>query len=287
MEGKSEEMQVVLSALELGRHAHALAVSGYTTVPGQIDERELAALRTAAQLALEAESKSVKKQPYTLVNDYYKAVRCMYSWGDACVRLLEHPTIHGIASLLMREYVLWDMTLLSALPAPESTAAEGSAAATTAWHRDFDGPYRGAQMPGHLWFFVCLDDVTSRNGATWVVPGSHRLDSQFEPAADEAWARSLEQFPSRLQLCAEAGDLLILDPTMLHTSGRNNSALPRRLLNVGLCHGHFQPLMDHRSIAQPLLRSGASDRVRGMLGEKRASLDTSWPVLPEGWQTRI
>ena len=35
-------------------------------------------------------------------------------------------------------------------------------------------------MPAHLWFFLCLDDTTPENGATWIVPGSHRGQGRFE-----------------------------------------------------------------------------------------------------------
>jgi hypothetical protein len=269
-----------MSTFEVNNHAYALAVSGYTSIPQQIELSALESMRAAADLAIEAENRSEQKQPFTLITNYYKAVRCMYCWDAAYMRLLEHPTIHALAALLMGEYQLWDMALLSALPADKSTNA-----ATTAWHRDFTGLYRGTQMPAYLWFFVCLDDVTPENGATWAVPGSHRIDSKFEPAQSAATAQTLDQFPSRVQLCAQAGDLLVLDPTILHTSGRNESTQPRRLLNVALCHRDLQPLMDHWTIAGPSLQRDASEQVQTMLGGNRGSLNRTWPVLPDGWQT--
>jgi hypothetical protein len=231
----------------LTNHAYALAVSGYTAIPHQIQTQELKDLQSAADLALEAEQRTKNKQPYTLVTDYYKAVRCMYCWDNAYLRLLEHPTIHALASLLIGQYQLWDLSLLSALPTPDSAASP-----TTAWHRDFQGVHRGTEIPGYLWFFVCLDDFTPKNGATWVVPGSHQINSIFEPNTDACKGNKFDQFPSRLQLSALAGDLLVLDPTILHTSGRNESARPRRLINVAICHRDKRPLMNHWSM--PALR---------------------------------
>lgn len=264
---------------EISHHAYALAVSGYTVVPAAVPASELEELRTTAELAFAAENAAEQKQPYTLVTQHYKAVRCMYCWGDAYLRILENTAIHSLAALVMENYQLWDMMLLSALPAPSGVAA------TTAWHRDFSGVHQGADVPGYLWFFVCLDDVTAQNGGTWVVPGSHRLHSKHEPERDAASGRTLEQYPSRIQLCAKAGDLLVLDPSMLHTSGHNTGPHPRRLLNIALCNNAFSPLMDHWAIAGPAVQKNAGTELRAMLGADRAPLRTTWPVLPEGWQT--
>jgi ectoine hydroxylase-related dioxygenase (phytanoyl-CoA dioxygenase family) len=167
------------------------------------------------------------------------------------------------------------------LPTPTEAPA-----ATTSWHRDFAGLHFGTAVPGYLWFFVCLDDVTCDNGATWVVPGSHRIPSPHEPAPSPTWSSDdFEQYPSRLQLCARAGDLLVLSPSLLHTSGRNRTSKPRRLLNVGICHADLQPLLDHWAIAGPAIQKRAGDRMKKMLGADRKPLDATWSVLPEGWQT--
>ena len=77
---------------------------------------------------------------------------------------------------------------------------------------------------------------------------------------------------------------MVIDPTLLHTSGRNGTEHARRLLNIGLSHVDLQPLLDHWAIAGPAIQEGASERVRMMLGADRAPLDTTWTVLPEGWQ---
>jgi hypothetical protein len=86
-------------------------------------------------------------------------------------------------------------------------------------------------------------------------------------------------------LCAKAGDILVFDPTLLHTSGRNSSQKPRRLLNVGIAHATMRPLMAHWEIAGPLLQARASARVKSMLGTEIEPLDTSWAVVPEGWNS--
>jgi ectoine hydroxylase-related dioxygenase (phytanoyl-CoA dioxygenase family) len=267
--------------IDIANHAYALDVSGYTRLPGQIGQTDLEELRQSADRAFAAARVAIQKQNSTGGTEYYEAVRCLYCWGDACVRLLGHETIHALASLLMEQYCLWDMSVLKALPTPPTATA-----ATTSWHRDASGLHWGAQIPGYLWFFVCLDDLTPENGATWVVPGSHHRSSRHEPVLNGAWAGDdLEQFPSRLQLCAEAGDILVVNPIMLHTSGRNATAQARRLINIGVCHASVQPLADHWSIAGPAIQKQASDRLRSFLGADHKPLDTTWAVLPDGWKT--
>ncbi|HVF10741.1 MAG TPA: phytanoyl-CoA dioxygenase family protein [Abditibacteriaceae bacterium] len=266
---------------DIANHAYALDVSGYTRLPAQIERAELEELRQSTNRALEAARTVQHKQELTGGTEYYEAVRCLYCWGDACVRLLEHEAIHDLATLLMGQYCLWDMAAFAAQPTPATATA-----ATTSWHRDFSGLHWGAQTLGYLWFFVCLDDFTTDNGATWIVPGSHRVDSRHQPVLNGAWTGDdFEQFPSRLQLCAAAGDILVLNPAILHSSGRNATEQPRRLINVGVSHASFRPLVDHWAIAGPTIQAQASERLSSFLGANRQPLATTWAVVPDGWQT--
>ncbi len=272
------------------KHAYALDVSGYTIVPGQVTGSELEQLRESTDRAIAAVGQAVRalegtagrKLKYTGGTQYYLACRCMYCWGPACVRLLEHDLVHQLSAVVLRHYHLWDMTALTALPTPPMAEK-----ATTSWHFD---PDPDAQLysrpPSYLWFFLCLDDLTPDNGATWVVPGSHRVWSEHAPALGSAWTGDqLDDYPSRIQLCARAGDMVVMDPTMLHTSGRNTTSRPRRLLAVNMCHAKLSPLLDHWALAGPKLRENASDRLRKILGPDKHSLEGTWDVLPEGWQT--
>jgi hypothetical protein len=263
-------------------HAYALDVSGYTILPGQVGPAELELLRGCADRALSRTAELTAqgtKLRHTFTHAYYNSCRCMYCWGDACVRLLEHDAIHGLAGAVMDNFQLWDMLVMATLPAPEG------AEATTAWHRDFTGMVWGAPTPGYLWFNLCLDDVTPENGATWVVPGSHRRAAgrAAEPAISEDRREVLEMYPTRLQVCAKAGDIVVFSPTLLHNSGHNRSKKARRLLNVGLCHRSLPPLLNHWAIAGPAIREGASERLRSILNAEAKPLEETWTGLPTGW----
>lgn len=264
-----------LSPDDLAGHAYAVAVSGCTMLPAQVSATAIDELGRAAERAMaaaRAARRAGQTLKYTVVDDYYDAVRCLYCWGDACVRLLEHEALHALATALMGQYHLWDMELLSALPLPPDVAES-----PIGWHRDFGA---GSERPEHLWCFVCLDDITSENGATWVVPGSHRLSAVAPPQGLE----NIEAYPVRLQLRGRAGDILVMNPSMLHAVGRNRTARPRRLLLVALGAAQTVPLLNHWAVAGPSIQEGASARVRMMLQADRLPLDTTWTVLPEGWR---
>jgi Phytanoyl-CoA dioxygenase (PhyH) len=267
------------------KHAYALDVSGYTIVPGQVTGAELEQLRESTDRAIAAVGQAVRadrKPKYTGGTAYYLACRCMYCWGPACVRLLEHDLVHQLSTTVLKHYHLWDMTALCALPTPPTAEK-----ATTSWHFD---PDPDAQLysrpPSYLWFFLCLDDLTAENGATWVVPGSHRVASEHAPALGSAWTGDqLDDYPSRIQVCARAGDMVVMDATMLHTSGRNTSSRPRRLLAVNMCHAKLSPLLDHWALVGPEIRRSAGDRLRKIFGPDKSALEGTWDVLPEGWTT--
>src|SRR5687768_10848807 len=95
-------------------HAYALEVSGFTVLREQVAEHTLAELRDAAERALAAACGSAQRQKSTGSTDYYHCVRCMYCWSESCRRLLEHDSIHELSSMLIDNYHLWDLSVLSA-----------------------------------------------------------------------------------------------------------------------------------------------------------------------------
>lgn len=277
-------MLAKINAVELTQHAYALDVSGFTILPAQADARELNELRRCADDALAAAAEAIRaglKLRRTGGSEYYKATRCMYCWGDAMLRFLENESIRALASRTIGDHILWDMGVFSALPAPESESK-----ATISWHRDFGGTLHGTAIPAYLWFFLCLDDATLENGATWIVPGSHHCGAQIKPKSCGVRAGdSLANYPSRMQLCGRAGDILVLNPMTLHASGHNSTSKPRRLLNVGLCHLSLPPLLDHWAIAGAAIQEKASPAVRKLLGEDRKPPDDTFEALPPDHQT--
>jgi len=273
--------RTAIDGLDPEVHRFSLVGSGYTAVRGAFSADELAALRAEVETALAAMRTVVqagRELAYTFYDrDTYLGTRCMYCWGDACLGLLDNQLIERLSDAVIGPHKLFDMTSHSALPATRFPRER-----TETWHRDIDVFDDSPASVRYLWFFVYLDDFTADNGAPWIVPGSQRIPNDRVPNA----RGGVDRFPTKVQLLGAAGDVVVINPSALHTVGHNITNRPRRMMNVSVCHTDVRPLLDHWAIAGPAIQPRANERLRRMLGaEPEWSLDGTWSLLPEGWQT--
>lgn len=91
-----------------------------------------------------------------------------------------------------------------------------------AWHRDLPYQHFLSTTPLAINALFCIDDFTVENGATFVLPASHKSAT----------------FPSKnyvqhnaLQVAAKAGSFILLDCMMFHAGGFNSSGMNRRAVN--------------------------------------------------------
>src|SRR5262245_34087998 len=78
-----------------------------------------------------------------------------------------------------------------------------------------------------------LDDFTPENGATRVVPGSHRIT---RPLAKDL-AQPLARHRDEKVIVGSAGSVLIFNGYLWHSGRRNDSKGPRRAIQMGLRRG--------------------------------------------------
>ena len=115
-------------------------------------------------------------------------------------------------------------------------------------HRDLS-----AQRPGDtvnaLAFF---DDYGGENGATRIVPGSHR-PVQNEPAFD------IDDESGSVQLSGSAGDILVFDADLLHAGSLNASGARRR--SILICYFSEQLYASHlETVKLRSIRMDTTDR---------------------------
>jgi ectoine hydroxylase-related dioxygenase (phytanoyl-CoA dioxygenase family) len=265
------------NAVDISAHAAAVIERGYTIIPSQVDPDQIAALNAAADRALDKVSLAMAegiKPAHTQFNPHVRSARCFYAWDEASRRLLAHPSVHALGQAVLGKAKLWEMTVLEALPMPRDADL-----GPFDWHRDFSAAPQEGLHQAYLWVFTCLTDVTPDNGATWVVPGSHKNTSLVPPSerSDPSSASAA------VQLTARAGDIVAINPVMLHRVGENRTTAGRRLALVGLCRSDRRPLLNHWAIAGRSFRQRMPQTVRALLTNSDCTLDESWDVLPDGW----
>jgi ectoine hydroxylase-related dioxygenase (phytanoyl-CoA dioxygenase family) len=111
-----------------------------------------------------------------------------------------------------------------------------------ALHADFGHPVEpGAyEVCNSIWL---LDDFTPENGATRVVPGSHRRgtmpsDEMPNPGADH---------PDQLQLTGAAGTVVVFNSHLWHGGTLNRTDKPRRAMHSYFARRHLPQQLDQKA----------------------------------------
>jgi ectoine hydroxylase-related dioxygenase (phytanoyl-CoA dioxygenase family) len=124
------------------------------------------------------------------------------------------------------KFILNSFSALNNLPDESAFSAE--------IHRDIR--FHSGQCNLMLNCLVMLDDFTEENGATWILPGSHRRKEK--PDREEF-------FKSAIQATGRAGDILVFNSNMFHCSGKNVTDKGRRGLPIVFCKSALKQLLDY------------------------------------------
>lgn len=92
-----------------------------------------------------------------------------------------------------------------------------------------------------------LDDFTEENGATRVVPGSHRWGKSPQEELTDPTA----PHPCEIKLTAPAGTVLILNAHTWHGGTRNNTHRPRRAMHGYFCQRSLPQQLDQCRYIRP------------------------------------
>ncbi len=114
------------------------------------------------------------------------------------------------------------------------------------FHVDAAGPVPADRqcMANAFWL---LDDMDESNGATRLVPGTHRL----ERVPGKGFSRREAQHPEAVCVRARAGDVIVFSAHLWHAGSKNVSGAPRRISMA-----HFA----RREVLESLSRAGEGKR---------------------------
>ncbi len=91
-----------------------------------------------------------------------------------------------------------------------------------AWHRDLPYQHFVSSRALAINALYCVDDFTIENGATFVLPASHKVEN----FPSDVYVRK-----NAIQVEARAGSFIILDCMLFHSGGFNSTQRARRAVN--------------------------------------------------------
>lgn len=103
-----------------------------------------------------------------------------------------------------------------------------------------------------------VDAVTEANGATWIVPASHRASPRAVVAEELA--------SMAVQAVGNAGDALLFDGRLWHCAGNNETNRPRRLIKALFCQAWLKPQMDYSRAVRQQVQENLDCKSRRLLG---------------------
>jgi ectoine hydroxylase-related dioxygenase (phytanoyl-CoA dioxygenase family) len=253
------ERAISVSDSEL--HAERIRMTGCTVVDGGFTSEDLAAIAERLDRSLLRQAERAGGRHVLEAIGEADTLRCCLAYDDAFVGIAAHAGVLEVCRALLGDFFV--LTQQNGIINPP-----GRTHVQTAFHRDIPYQHFVSSRPMAISALLCVDDFTAQNGATTVLPGTHRVE-QFP---SDVLARAME-----VPLEAPAGSYLVFDSMLFHRAGSNTSPRPRRAIN----HVYGLPFMAQQiSIPDVLQGQYADDPLLGrLLGYRTAaprSLDAWW-----------
>lgn len=223
---------------------------GYLFVENHVTKKALAAVRQRVDelLAAEGEQAGVefKQEPQSrrLANLVNKGEVFQQIFGDA--QILEY-----VGCVLGPRYKLSSLNF---------RAADAHSDWVQPLHCDMGAvaDEQGYWVCNVIWL---LDDFTAENGATRLVPGSHRRNL----LPQDALADPLATHPEEILLVGPAGSVVVMNAHLWHGGTANRSARPRRALHSFYCRRDKPQQQYQKALLSPEVQQSIDLRLRDLL----------------------
>ena len=230
--------------------AEILDGNGYAILPELITPTETAAAREI--LLGSADTPLVKGLPARNPATGQRTVGSLLHRGEIFERLVQHPALLEVAEELLGE----DMTLSSYAARILEPGAHQMGAHIDYPYWAMRGPFtvRPPLMAQVIWM---MQDFTSENGATLVVPGSQQRGTPPDP---ERFAREA------IKLTGTSGSAVMSHGLLWHNTSPNRTEEPRvsLLINYGL--KVIRPMEPDIAEVPPEVLERATPKLRQLLG---------------------
>jgi hypothetical protein len=197
---------------------------GYGVIDGGYRPEWLQALSNAFDRARERHHSRHGGMEALKALDEHNTIRLPLAYEPMFLELATNARIIEICKRLIAGYVVLNQQNGVINPPHSQQYNQG------AWHRDLPYQHFVSSRPLAINALFCLDPFTVENGATMVLPASHRQEAFPSDRFIEAEAATI---------AAPAGSFIVLDCMMYHTGGVNVTDRPRRAVN----HVYSIPLL--------------------------------------------
>lgn len=233
----------------------ALRSAGYAFVDEVFDRSLTGRFSKALDCAMAREEKEYGKAFLQKIGQT-GYVSDLLGIGPEAAELLNSPALHDLVDAAFGEEVR-----LFAAQGIILRPGEGRNVWPRCWHADMYGISRQIADPSFTFavnFLVLIDDVHQGNGATAIIPGSHRHEAFDLPTEDLLKDRIF-------QATGKAGSICMIEGGTWHAAGFNRSQAARRVLKLMFTRRWFRPQIDYLAAAGSATAHHLSQKARQWL----------------------
>ena len=230
---------------EFEEHLEALSVDGYTVLERLVSADLLARIRT--ELAPYLQGRLMGRNDFE--GTCSERVYALLAKSPSMAEIIEHPTVLDFLDVLLPANYLLSAALAINLHPGET--AQPVHADDVSLILDLPKP-RKTQSISTIWAF---DAFTASNGATEVIPGSHRWADGREPREADF-----------VKVSMPAGSVLVFLGTLLHRGGANVSKQKRLAITPQYCAPVLRQIENMVLAVPPDKARRYSDKIQNMLG---------------------
>jgi ectoine hydroxylase-related dioxygenase (phytanoyl-CoA dioxygenase family) len=228
--------------------AERLDRDGYAPLPSVLDDAQLTAIRArlAELLAAEGDQAGIEVHQEAGADRLADLIN-KGAMFDPC---FTDPRLLACICRVLGDFRLSSLNFRAALPGHGLQPL----------HADYGEPVPPGeyQVCNSVWL---LDDFTADNGATRVVPGSHRFAQRAREALDDPAA----PHPDEVRLIAPAGTVVVFNSHLWHGGTENRSDRPRRALHSYFTRRANGQQLDQKKYVRPETLARLSPAARFIL----------------------
>lgn len=217
--GADENLHIIHLSMLSSEQLAALDRDGFLVLPGLLSEGMLEALRKRVEELFEEEGERAggefKQEPGAR-----RLANCVDK-GEVFEEAIQIPEILAGKAHILGDYKLSSLNVRSTNPRTE---------ADQPLHVDMNA------LPDERGYWVAntiymLDDFTGENGATRVVPGSHKWGKRPQEAMGDPFA----EHPEQILVTGKAGTVVICNAHVWHGGTANRTGKQRRAMHGFFC----------------------------------------------------